>query len=1130
MTTLAFPDRRFADLVAEHAKLRPEAVAIQQWQETVTYQELCGTAGELAAELTRRGAGPGVLIGVCADRQPEMVAGLLGVLMTGAGYVPLDPSLPKARLQDMASEAGLTTFVCDPVGLKHFSTGVPVPGWRQEGTWPLCPAKADDLAYVMFTSGSTGRPKGVMISQDSLTEFVTNLAAVADLGHDCRSLAFSSIGFDASVIDILTPLAAGGTVALVGSADRADPTRLQRFCAEHRVTVAFLPPAVLPILDPVGLPSMRVVLTGSEAPGPEQVARWTTDGRRFLNLFGPTEMTVYVTWFEASGSWDKPLPIGRPAANHRVYVVTDEMRLAEVGEPGELWAGGSGLAKGYLGDPELTAEKFVPDPFSGAANGFADAKLYRTGDLVSWMPDGTLQFIGRVDRQIKIRGQRIEIGEVEAVLRGHPDVEHAAVAVAPGPSLVAFVTGGASPEKLREHCAASLPAAMVPTTVLVLSELPLLSTGKVDLDHLLSMVPTVSQPSASPETPVEQEIAVVWAELLGRSDVGRDDDFFDAGGHSITAMRLVASLRSRLSRDVAIEDVLEGRTLRAIASRVTGAPSLGSEKPVRGRPPALSPSQQRLWFLDRYSPAAAAAYNITLAERLRGPLDLTALQSALTAVAERQQVLRWRIPSTEGVPYAVLDEPNVVPLPVIDLSSERELAGLLSAEVSRKFELGTDALWYNRVFRLGPEDHVLAITAHHAVFDGWSQSLLYNDLAAAYEGKSLPALPATYADYVAWREERRAQRADEDLGWWTSHLAGVPTVLELPNDRPRPVEQSFAGGHVGSWLEADTTTELQRFAGRLGATPSAVLLAAFGVVLARLADQTDLVIGSPMVDRRHQDFEEMVGFFIEIAPLRLRMAADRSFAEHVRAARDELIAALAHPEAPLERIVHAFGLGGQVARNPLVQVLFNVFNFAAPKLDLGGTVSESVPVQVPGSAFDLTLYGVERDGRMRLEIVYNTDLFDELRMSGLLESLREVIVQGMAAEDVVGLPLNEAPAGVPRARPRPSRLDTPFADPPATATERSIAAVWCEVLGLAEVGVTENFFDSGGGSLAIVVVQQRLNRLMGSNLRVVDLFRHPTIRALGAHLDGADDAADAIEIAMRRGAARRGRRRGGNDG
>ncbi len=1111
---LDYPDLRLPDLVARHALANPRAVAVRQGDRVVSYGQLQDWVNGLAAALRERGVGPEVLVGVRADRVPEMVAGLLGVLAVGGGYVPLDPSLPPERLRVMAAEASPALIVGEG------PEALPLTGWPSAPHLP-CPAGRADVAYVMFTSGSTGRPKGVVIEHDSLTEFVTSLAAMADLDEASRCLGFASIGFDASVIDLLAPLAAGGSVMLASAADRKDPVRLQRFCAEHEITHAFVPPALLPVLDPAGLPGLRVVMTGAEAPGPEQVARWASPQRRFLNLFGPTEATVLVSWFEATGEWARPLPIGHAAANHRLYIVDDRLRPVALGEPGELLAGGPGLARGYLGDPELTAARFIDDPFRPGG------RVYRTGDLVAGSPDGTLQFLGRADRQVKVRGQRVEIGEVEAVLRGHPGVRHAAVAWHEG-QLAAFVTGSAEAQQLRAHCAASLPSAAVPAKVLIVPELPLLSTGKVDLDHLLTHA---NQPGAhadshggAPSTATEKLVAQVWEEVLGERDFGREDDFFDRGGHSITAMRLVAELRPRCGREIAIEDVLVGRTLRGIAERVDGAEPIAAQPAEHGREPLLSPAQQRLWFLDRYSPEAATAYNVGLAERLSGPLEVTALERALTAVTRRQAVLRWRIVETQGKPVPVLDDVTPVALPIVE-AAEHEVRALLAGWAREPFDLARDTLWRGRLIRLGPQEHVLSLTLHHAVFDGWSQALLYHDLAGAYrpalrgQEVELPELPATYADYAHYRQRRQRDRLEADVDRWLSHLDGVPAVLDLPTDRPRPKELTFAAAQVSLTLDEAATGRVHELARQETATPPAVLLAAFGLVLGRLSGLQELVVGTPMVDRRLAEFQEMVGFFIEIAPLRLRAGAQAGLAGQIRAARDELLAALAHPEAPLERLVAELGLSGQVQRTPLVQVLFNMFNFEAPVLALPGVRSEPVPVPAPGSPFELTLYGIEHDGRLRLDVVYNADLFDSARMTGLLHDVAQVLETGEAPKTHVA-----QVKSVPLAKRRPPARSA--AGPPATPTEKTVAGIWCEVLGRAEVGVTDSFFDVGGGSLAMAMVQQRLRDVAGRQLRLVDLFGHPTVRALARHLDGGDDGVDELLArAARRGAARRDRGR-----
>ncbi|GHJ15472.1 amino acid adenylation domain-containing protein [Micromonospora sp. AKA38] len=1144
---LPYPEMCLPDLVAGHAARRPDAPAVTQGGRTLSYADLVGRAAALAASLRADGVAPDDLVGVCVDRRPELVVALLGVQAAGAGYVPLDPALPAPRLRELAAEARLRVVVGAPAvapGVFADQAVRDVP--TSTARWRPTPATLATTAYVMFTSGSTGRPKGAVIEHRALTEAVTGIAEFSGFGPSTRCLAFASIGFDASVADLLAPLAAGGTVVLAGDAERADPTRLYRVCAEQDVDVVVLPPPVLPLLDPARLPGVRLVMTGGEATGPEQVGRWTEGGRRFVSVYGPTEATVLVTWFEGSGVWTRPIPIGRPAANHRVHLVDDRFREVGPGEIGEVLAGGPGLGRGYLFDAARTAERFVPDPFTDRPG----QRLYRTGDLARRLPDGNLEFLGRADRQVKIRGQRIELGEVEAVLRRHPDVDLASVQAGGGPGgpeLVAYVATRLDVAALRAHCARLLPAAAVPARMHTMPALPVTINGKIDVDRLAALTAAAPEPAPTGEAPAtdtERLVARAWSALLDAPAVDRDADFFHHGGHSIAAMRLVADLRERLGRDVAVEDVLLGRTLRGIAARVDAAAGTGPADAVRGRPPALSPAQRRLWFLDRYFPAAASAYNVAFAERLTGGLDVAALATALTAVADRQQILRWRIPDTDGVPYAVVDPPTPVPLPVRDLPPGTDLATHLAAGAARPFALATDTLWRAELIRTGVDEHVLAVYAHHAVFDGWSQSLFHADLATAYraalgQGPPLPPLAAAYGDYVAWREERSRRRGASDLDWWLAHLNGAPVVVELPGGRRRPAEQTYASATVGTRLDRAATTALTDLAAGLGATPAAAVLAAFALVLARRTGLPDLLVGTPTVDRRAADFAPMVGFFIEIAPLRLRPLPEAGFAAHVRAAWAELLAALAHPEAPVERVVGGFGLGGLLDRSPLVQVLFNMYTFDEPKLELAGLTSEPVPVAAPGSPFDLTLYGVTRDGQLRVEIVFNPDVYGRGLMAAVLGEVERMLRVGAADP---GRPVSELPAWtavpagspgeVPRAAPVTRATSRPGATAarPATATERRIASVWCDVLGVPEVAATDSFFDVGGGSLAVAVVQRQLNRLLGTDLRVVDLFHHPTVRALAAHLDSGhasggspgDSAEDAaVERAARRGAVRR---------
>ncbi len=1164
-------------LVAEQAARTPDAVAVAQGAERLTYRQLLALAGAVAERLRGYGVGPEIPVAVCARRRPPVLGAVLGVLASGGVYLPVDTEQPRQRALAALDDAGVQVVLADRAGADWLADGdgaewlagasgrqlVVIPDRADdpsatETVPPPCPARLDNAAYALFTSGSTGRPKGVLVSHRSLVAFVT--AAVAEAGPRAfeRGLAFASFGFDVSILDLFAPLLAGGTVHLVNEADRVDPARLQRLLAEQRITMASLPPVLLPLLEPAKLPELALVMTGTEPPGPEQVERWTgatADGspRRLLNRYGVTEATVDSTSFDATGRWTRPLPIGSPLPNTDVYIVDSQGNRVPPGQPGELLIGGTGLARGYLGRPAQTAAAFVPDPFGGTKGG----RLYRTGDLVGWGRDGALEFLGRIDRQIKIHGQRIEVGEVEAVLRGHPRVGNALVLPVPeagGTGLLAVVVPavpdqpGPDEGELRAYCADRVPASMVPGRMLRLAGFPRTGSDKIDIARLLELAAAstgrrVAAVRAA-EDPLTIAVSRVWCAVLGIEVAGLDDDFFDVGGHSVAAMRLAAGLRTELGREVAVEDVFAGRTLAGVAARVAAAPLLSPDTAdlATGAEPALSPAQQRLWFLDQLAPDSVA-YNVPMAHRLRGPLDVAALADALTAVANRQQVLRWRIVPGADEPRAVVDPPGPVPLPVDDLSTlapaERSeaLAAALSEEGGTPFDLASGPLWRARLIRLAPDDHVLAITAHHAVFDGWSTQPLYADLSRAYGGDPLPPPAASYADYVAWRSDRARDRAADDLSWWIEHLAGVPTVLELPADHPRPPVQTYRGESTIAVVDEATTVAVGKVAATVGATPTAVLLAAFAHLLHRVSGVDDLVLGTPVADRRHAAFEDLIGFFVEIVPLRLRPDPAATFEAAARAARDELLDTLAHPEAPIERLVDAIGVRRDATRNPLVQVLFNVYNFPQPPPRFAGLTATALPDRPPGSPFDLTVYIAEPDGQLSVELLYNPDLFAAERIKALLTAYLHLLGELVAHPDrpAVAATLPAAlvdaitAAGAVRAAepaPSPPGIEplVPVVTGPLSPTEQVIADVWREVLGLPAVRATDNFFDVGGHSMAMVKVRDRLARRLGRQVPVAELFRYPNVRALAAHLDGSA-AADNLAQVVARGAARRQRAR-----
>ncbi|MEA5361542.1 amino acid adenylation domain-containing protein [Amycolatopsis sp., V23-08] len=1217
----SYPDTTVAGLILEQARRTPDALAVRQGGTRLTYAELAAAAWGVAALLRERGAGVETRVGVCAHRRPALVATVLGVLLSGGCYVPLEPGGPRARLTGIAADAGVTLVIGDAAVAEFGAVeGIEALDVPPPGSPGSCPATPDSTAHVLYTSGSTGRPKGVLTSHRNVVAFVTGFAGRLGVGPGTRTLGISSLGFDAFTMDVFVPLTCGGSVQLAGSADRADPERLRRFVVEHDVDWGFITPTLLAMLDPADVPGWRTVACGGEPVPAELAARWLP-GRRFFHVYGPTETTVVVVTDEVTGVLADPLPLGTPTPNHRAHVVDADLRPVAPGEVGELLIGGPGVAAGYLGRPELTEQKFVADPFTPGE------RVYRTGDLARQLPDGRLEFAGRADRQVKVRGQRIELGEVEAALSTHPRVDAVAVEAVAGPAgtrLVAFLTpasvspgvavagssgagaiadsvptvagssgahasaasepsdgavagsgdagvsaasvltggvvAGSSGARARAAsvspgvavagarpiaalalsgaAATALPSdedirandrlteAMRPAVIHWLDALPVNPvTGKIDRPALRALAERQTPDVlGEPETPVAQAVAQVWRKVLG---AGAGPDFFASGGDSIAAMRLVAALRADLAADVATEDVLAGRTLDGVARRVAAAAPLTGPGLTTGHAPTLSPPQRRLWFLDQLAPDAAP-YNIAMAFRLSGQLDKAQLRAALRAVAERHDILRWRIRPVDGVPQAECLPAQDIPLPITSLT-EPFLDDRLAVDAATPVHLDREPPWRVRLYELGPDEHVLGFTLHHAVFDGWSQDLLCADLSAAYAGEPQPPLVASYADYAAWRADRDSRREAVDLAWWKEHLAEAPSTVDLPRDRPRPAVQTYHGASVHQVFPDGAPDAVRELAARTGTTQAGVLLAAFGQLLHRLTGGDDHLVATVVADRQLPETQDVAGFFVDIVPVRLRADDDADFATHARRGGAELLAATAHPAASIEQLVTALGVPRDPGRAPLVQVMVNVLNFSEPRLELPGVRAGWLPVAKPGSPFDLTVYVLGHG----VELLYNPDLFDAARMTALAADYADLLAGLAAAPDVpVGTCLPEtprpavrtaAPGAMTRAEPVPDPVVVDVAA--LAATEAVIAQAWREVLGVASVGVTDNFFDVGGHSLALMQVHAQVTARLGRRIPVVELFSHPTVRALAAHLHAASEARPdtALARAAERVAARRGR-------
>jgi amino acid adenylation domain-containing protein len=959
-TARPFPDCCVHDLFKAQAERTPEAVAVSDAIRSLTYAELNTEANRLARHLIARGIGPGQLVAICVDRTVEMVVALVGVLKAGAAYVPLDPAYPNARLGLMLEDARPALVLTEgsllggvevPEATEILSLKTSREEIAAQSSANLPPrARPGDLAYVIYTSGSTGRPKGVAIPHRALTNFLISVRREPSFCESDTVVSVTTLSFDIAALELFTPLIVGARVVLASRETAADGVRLARLLEDCGATLMQATPATWRLLIDSGWRgrSSLVALCGGEALNAHLAAALVSRCRRLWHMFGPTETTVWSTLCEVIPG--QAVTIGRPIANTEAYVLDRSLEPAPIGVVGELYLGGTGLARGYLHDPPKTAECFVPDPFSGRLG----ARLYRTGDLVRWRADGQLEFVGRRDHQVKVRGFRIELREIEAALREHPSVSEAVATVceraAGDRRLVAHVVGNsANPGVLRAHLGERLPGHMIPAAIVVLDALPLTPSGKVDR-RALPMPDWTAQAGAgraSPRTPAEELVAGIWAEVLGIDRVGVEDNFFDLGGHSLLATQMFSRLRERLGIEMPVQALFEAPTVARLTARAEGArgrPGLDALPPLtradRSSALPLSFAQEHLWRLDQME-QGGAVYNMPAAVRLRGRLDVGSLERALVEVVRRHESPRTHFEIAEGRPRQVISAEPDVALTLVDLGdiedrSRGTLAwSLAAAETRRPFDLGRGPLIRAGLLRLGAEDHVLLVTMHHAVSDGSSEGIFARELGALY-GAFHGGCPSPfaepqfqYADYTLWQ---RGWLTDERIEWllayWGAHLAGATPHLAVPADRPRPVAPPQRRRRHTVRLSPALSEELQALSRREGATVFMTVLAAFKVLLSQLSGQTDIVVGTPIAGRQHTGIENLIGFFANALVLRTDLGGNPTFREILARVRETTLGAHAHQDLP-------FGLLHENLHSEF-DLMFAVQSEPIPRLRLPG--------------------------------------------------------------------------------------------------------------------------------------------------------------------------------------------------
>ncbi|HIE2312865.1 pyoverdine non-ribosomal peptide synthetase PvdD [Pseudomonas aeruginosa] len=1034
----------------EQARQRPQAVALILDEQRLSYGELNARANRLAHCLIARGVGADVPVGLALERSLDMLVGLLAILKAGGAYLPLDPAAPEERLAHILDDSGVRLLLTQGHLLERLprQTGVEVlaidglvlDGYAESD--PLTTLSADNLAYVIYTSGSTGKPKGTLLTHRNALRLFS--ATEAWFGFDERDVwtLFHSYAFDFSVWEIFGALLYGGRLVIVPQWVSRSPEDFYRLLCREGVTVLNQTPSAFKQLMAVACsadmatqqPALRYVIFGGEALDLQSLRPWF---QRFgdrqpqlVNMYGITETTVHVTYrpvSEADLEGGLVSPIGGTIPDLSWYILDRDLNPVPRGAVGELYIGRAGLARGYLRRPGLSATRFVPNPFPGGAG----ERLYRTGDLARFQADGNIEYIGRIDHQVKVRGFRIELGEIEAALAGLAGVRDAVVLAhdgVGGTQLVGYVVADSAEdaerlrESLRESLKRHLPDYMVPAHLMLLERMPLTVNGKLDRQALPQPDASLSQQAyRAPGSELEQRIAAIWSEILGVERVGLDDNFFELGGHSLLATRVISRVRQEQQLDASLKALFERPVLEAFAQGLERTTDAVSTIPLadRQQPLALSFAQERQWFLWQLEPESAA-YHIPSALRLRGRLDVDALQRSFDSLVARHETLRTRFRLEGGRSYQQVQ-------PAVSVSIEREQFGeeglieRIQAIVVQPFDLERGPLLRVNLLQLAEDDHVLVLVQHHIVSDGWSMQVMVEELVQLYAGYSqgldvvLPALPIQYADYALWqRSWMEAGEKERQLAYWTGLLGGEQPVLELPFDRPRPARQSHRGAQLGFELSRELVEAVRALAQREGASSFMLLLASFQALLYRYSGQADIRIGVPIANRNRVETERLIGFFVNTQVLKADLDGRMGFDELLAQARQRALEAQAHQDLPFEQLVEALQPERNASHNPLFQVLFNhqsEIRSVTPEVQLEDLRLEGLAWDGQTAQFDLTLDIQEDENGIWASFDYATDLFDASTVERLAGHWRNLL-RGIVAnprQRLGELPLLDAP-------------------------------------------------------------------------------------------------------------------------
>jgi amino acid adenylation domain-containing protein len=1037
-------------------------VAIEWRQQRIAYEELAAAVSELAAALVGAGAAPGSLVGILADESAEMIAGMLGSLQAGCAFVPVDPGFQVARLEAIAMEARPRCWLAAPrlaglldgLGGEEGGGGAVIPldvlaGRRERGGDGLRPARRrlgpDDLAYVYFTSGSTGRPKGIAGRLKAIDHYVRWMTETFQVGEGTRFSQLISPAWDGFMLDAFVPLAAGGTVCVPDSRETLlDGARLRDWIDRQQLHVIHCTPSLFrqvlkQDLAASDFAALRTVLLVGEPLLPADVKRWcSVFGERIqlVNLYGPSETTLTKLFYlvKREDAEASAIPIGKPMPGARAIVVDDAGQVCPPGRVGEIYLRTPYRSLGYLNQPEATAKVFVANPFSSRA----DDIVYKTGDLGRAREDGNLEFLGRNDGQVKIRGMRIELAPIEEALRADEQVAEAAVAVRDDPQgnkfLCAYVVpraaGGLDTARLAGWCRSRLAAAMVPSAFVALPSLPRTATGKLDRQALPD--PAATSPAAperaAPQRPLEQWLCAAFCDLLGIARAGVKDSFFELGGHSLVAMQLLARIRTKLGVELPLRQLFETPTVEELAAAVeraqgAGAQQGGEEIPPLARredagPAPLSFAQHGMWLFEQVA-QGSDVYNLTAAVQLDGELAVAVLRQALAETVRRHESLRTAVVERGSGPVQVVLPPGEIALPLVDLTAAPPAARLRLAErlvavsSSAPFDVGRGRVLHCALLRLGARQHVLAATLHHMAADALSQRVLVRETALLYgafvrgAASPLPELPLQYSDYASWqRQWLQGARLAAELAYWRQRLAGAPTLCRLPTDRPRSSRLGYRGAREPLALSADLAAALRALCRQEDCTLFQLLLAAFQALIGHASGQLDLVVGVPVAYRDHSGLEGLIGMFVDTLAVRTDLSGNPTFQELLARVRRQALDDHAHRHLPFETLVAALHLERSPSHHPLFQITFNFVGGAPDEaMELPGLTLTPFAMPPTGARFDLACTMYEAGGVLRGALLYRSDLFERRSVNALGERFRLLLSW---LTETPGLRLSEA--------------------------------------------------------------------------------------------------------------------------